>query len=133
MGFIIPKLQARDRRILKGRPEDEDNDCAVRALALASGRSYRKVHKLLKEHGREEGHPLDSDLVRKAARALGLRRVRLKPRRRVENFLDDWSNRRATVAALVRGHMFAVREHTIRDLRGVRFGRLVIEYWEPRK
>ena len=43
---------------------NEKDDCAVRAVANASGKPYEEVHSIMKSLGRLEGKPMD---IRKAA------------------------------------------------------------------
>lgn len=39
---------------------NESNDCSVRALANASGKSYKHCHEILKSLGREDGQQMDT-------------------------------------------------------------------------
>lgn len=55
----------------------EDRDCAVRALAIASGEGYELAHYTLKEFGRVGGKGTRTSQIHKAAVALGLREVKV--------------------------------------------------------
>jgi hypothetical protein len=62
----------------------ERNDCAVTALAAVTGKTYKQVHKALKQAGREDRKGTFQGQAEKAAEALGFRLVRLP-----QSFIDS--------------------------------------------
>jgi hypothetical protein len=57
----------------KAKDHEEKNDCAVKAVALATGASYEKVHKLMEQFGRKKKQGTFSTITRKVLNELGFK------------------------------------------------------------
>jgi len=114
-----------------GRPENESNDCSVRAFAVASGKSYAEVHALFQREGRKPGRRTHHRIRNRVAGMLGFRKVKLRKARTVRKFLEDMEYVPAVVAHIA-GHDFAVVCGKIGDYYSVPPRCLVRYYFEPR-
>lgn len=80
----------------------ERNDCAVRALRVATGRTYEEVHRLLKAYGRVDKHGTYNQTVNAAAEKFGMRLADLPGGSHVTY---HWPARRhLTLAQFIRCH-----------------------------
>ena len=103
-----------DKSDFVGRGDTEKLDCVVRAFTVATGKPYQDVHAALKAAGRKDGRKTKTSTSNRAAKALGLKRIDLKPKMTVKKFLDD-SEHVPALAAFVSGHAFGVRLGSIAD------------------
>ena len=58
----------------------EENDCSVKALAIAGGVTYQKARAALRKHGRKKGEGAYNSQINNAAHSLGIRTIRSWPR-----------------------------------------------------
>lgn len=91
--------------------DDERNDCAVLALALARPMPYDQAHDLLADFGRRRAHRTHARVLQAAYASVGLRRY-FPGRVTVGRFLQEF---RGTAIVDVRGHVFAVLDGVVHD------------------
>ena len=60
-----------DALVAEAEAMQEDNDCAVKAVALATGKTYGEAHAALADAGREHGKATSRDMLHSALAALG--------------------------------------------------------------
>lgn len=75
----------------------EDNDCAIRTLAIVSGKPYTKVHKMLKKAGRKYGQPTYDHVWQAVLIKLGIKIVKV----------SGYSNKGKYIVT-TENHMFAI-------------------------
>lgn len=65
---------------LSSEAQKENNDCAVVAVAVATGTPYNEVHRLMKENGRKEGRGTFTNITKATLAALGydMKTVRMR-------------------------------------------------------
>lgn len=61
------------QHIAQGRTMSEHNDCAVRAVAAATGRAYDEVHALFKAEGRRDARRTPTSITWEVLKQLGFR------------------------------------------------------------
>jgi hypothetical protein len=104
--------------------DSEKNDCVVRAMTIATGKTYDEIHALLKRCGRRNGCGTNFGIINAALVALGLPELtRIDPdyrlicgrytaRRQATNrptlaqFVSE--HREGTYMLIIRGHAFAL-------------------------
>jgi len=104
---------------------NEKNDCAVKALAIAAGVSYEVAHATCAAFGRKERHGIRTSNVVPALESLGKKAVRVTQRSFIERypashqvlrsvtthhpdrFHDVWADGK-TYLVFTRGHVLAV-------------------------
>lgn len=104
--------------------ENEQNDCVVRAMTIATGKGYDEIHALLKSHGRRNKCGTPFGVINAALVCLGLPELtRIDPDYRVicgrytmrrqatsRPTLAQWAaqHREGKYMVIIRGHAFAV-------------------------
>lgn len=63
----------------KANAHNEDNDCAVKAIAIACDTDYDVVHQMLKEAGRKNGQGTPFSAINLVVRALGYNQITIEP------------------------------------------------------
>ena len=93
----------------------EAQDCAVHAIALATGTHYRVVHAALEKHGRKHRRGTSVDTMRKALRELGwtiATSTSWTPRVSIQLAAKVAEPR---AIALTRSHALAIRDGNVLD------------------
>lgn len=98
----------------------EDNDCTVRALAIATGQDYRTVYEFMAKEGRRpnRGVPFGSILRRNQHRVFGVQfeLVRLTPARGIKTFMErNPSLKRGTWIVHSTHHVGVLKDGTLYD------------------
>lgn len=94
-----------------GRPEDEHNDCVVRALSIAAEVPYEQVHEILTRLGRKKGKCTSDRRMDAAAAELGLKKIPRKdlPVQQFTAMLKRWGTEKPAAFA-VWGHLVPVKD-----------------------
>lgn len=104
---------------------NERNDCAVRAVAVATGVDYATVHKLFKKHGRRNGRGTPPSMTWAVVIELGFklvdvtRKVPARTVRKASPYLHDGS-----YLVSVRGHLLCVKDGKVEDWTAGRLHRI---------
>ena len=114
-------------KFVKNNPrtiDTENNDCVVRAMTIATGKSYDEMHALFKSHGRRNKCGTPFGVINAALACLGLPQLtridtdyrlvcgRYTTRRQetsrptLARFVSE--HREGTYMVIIRGHAFAV-------------------------
>ena len=90
----------------KHLPEKED--CSIRSVANASGKSYEEVHRIMKELGRTNGLPMN---VRMAAAGA----MRAGGKLFICESLNDYRLKKGTYVVITKQHSFCLKDGEIID------------------
>jgi hypothetical protein len=97
--------------------QGETRDCTVRAIALAADMPYADAHALLRQAGRRNGRKFPFRIFMRLCTTLGYYRVHdcteVVKASTVGQFLKK--NLPGRFMVLIRGHVFAVIDGTVRD------------------
>lgn len=125
-------MPEKTRLNLVGRPDDidEHNDCAIRALVLASGVDYRILHVLAATLGRVNLKAMRTIHIKgllACLRKMGMpihKMAFIRPRR-LSTFCRTYN--RGNYYVRIRGHMVAVLDGRVSDDSAV--GSIVLDAW----
>ena len=107
---------------------NETNDCAVKAVAIATRISYERVHAVFKKAGRADGQGVSVSRIKVALMNLGFKAKKLESwKGKTAKTLD--LPRGGDYIALTRNHALAVKFGLVKDWTSERRHR-VIEVWE---
>jgi hypothetical protein len=87
---------------------NEKNDCAIRAVANASGKSYEDVHQIMKDLGRTNGLPMN---VRMAAAGV----MRAGGKLFICESLNDYRLKQGIYVVITQQHSFCLKDGEIID------------------
>lgn len=98
----------------------ENNDCAVKAVSLATGASYQKVHRLMKKHGRKDRCATPKFITRRVIKELGFVMVPIGDRHPMQKAktiasLTPRIPSRGAFLVSTRGHILALRGGKVLD------------------
>ena len=117
------------KAVIKANEARENNDCGVKAVAIACDVAYIVAKKALEKQGRiaRKGASLGSILD--AFKALGFKaeRVELKAKT-VTGLESDPTVKAGHYVALVRGHILAIKNGSVEDWTEGRKHRIVLAY-----
>lgn len=124
-----PFHQTDGGRSLSKRPR-QNNDCTVRAVALAFGWSYDQAYDWLAAEGREcsRGFHLDEFLAERGAKQISFPAVRGQRRMNPATFCDQFKTGR--YICRVAKHVFAVIDGVVHDSLEQRPDRCIYKAWE---
>lgn len=88
------------QHVAQGRTMSEHNDCAVRAVAAATGRGYDEVHALFKAEGRGDARRTPTSITWEVLKQLGFRTERRADR----DFIAQYPGSHATALKSVTTH-----------------------------
>ena len=112
---------------------NEHNDCAIRAVAVATGEDYDKVHDLFQNYGRQNRCRSKWGMELRAMKDLGYKCtpeiVKAKTVRTLER--EVMAGRNYMVA--VRGHLLGIHQGKVYDWSQGRQHRVHIVYWIRKK
>lgn len=92
----------------------ERNDCAVKAVAIATGTDYRTVHALMKKHGRRDRKGTPVPITFKVLKELGFKTVAVPPKARTVKTIAPTLTGGAYLVRTA-GHILAVRDGKAED------------------
>ncbi len=99
-----PTVHARSEvyaaHLSQGRDIGERNDCAVRAIAAATGNAYDAVHALFKAEGRRDARGTPTTITWSVLKQLGFR----AEQRTAQSFIDQYPGSHATALKSVTTH-----------------------------
>jgi hypothetical protein len=87
---------------------DESNDCSVRSVANASGKSYEEVHQIMKDLGRTNGLPMN---VQKFAAGC----MKTGGKLFICESLNDYRLKQGTYVVITQQHSFCLKDGGIVD------------------
>lgn len=93
----------------------ENNDCGVKALAVATGRSYADCHSTLKNYGRKNGKGTYVSQMINAARDLGFNLIKIDCHHRGLRSLSRDLPEKGNFVVWVTGHFAGVSDGKIHD------------------
>ena len=94
---------------------DENNDCAVKAVAIATGTDYATVRALLRNIGRRDGHGTQPDDYRYAIRRLGFIARPYRSNARTVRAAASMLPANGVFLVRVSGHVLCVRDGRAHD------------------
>jgi len=95
---------------------NESKDCAVIAVAIATGVNYMSVHCLMTSKGRKPRKSTLNTITYATLKHFGFRGEKVSYRSKTVRTLErEFKNRPGTYLVWVRGHVFALKEGHILD------------------
>lgn len=114
-----------------GSPPNENNDCTVRALAIATNSSYTKAYMLLCQAGRKHNRGFVIEkLLKKNCSYLGHSFFKLPFRKpiTIQKFIKKYP--KGVYYTKIRGHVFVIKDGTVYDMVEPRPMQRVTDAWE---
>jgi hypothetical protein len=112
----MPAIRTKDRVLTEvyssiAAESTDNNDCAVKAVAIATGTAYSEVFSLFEAEGRVKGKGVQQDVINAVLKALGYKSIAVNP----AEYIATYGGVHSDVLKNVTTHHPARFPHAFRD------------------